>query len=147
MFPVSSAILESIDGYGAVLEDYSRRLLPVMEWEATPEGNVNVKSNSADFYMFFDATLHAEFLYECVRKTIDEDLLREAGFLRGYDRFRGVVERLIDMPERTLDLLFRFLNQNGGRLSKRAREGEFLKLTDVEVGMLEEAYAEIFRAG
>ena len=82
-----------------------------------------------------------------MRKTIDEDLLREAGFLRGYDRFRGVVERLIDMPERTLDLLFRFLNQNGGRLSKRAREGEFLKLTDAEVGMLEEAYAEIFRAG
>ena len=30
----------------------------------------NVKSDSADFYRFFDATLHAEFLYDCVRKTI-----------------------------------------------------------------------------
>jgi len=144
VFPVSSAILENINAYRAVLEDYSKRLLPVMEWDATPEGNVNVKSDSADFYRLFDATLHAEFLYECVRKTIDEDLPREADFLARYDRFRGVVETFIDMPDRTLDLLFRFLHQNGGSLSNRAREREFSKLTDAEVKSLEGTYMEIF---
>jgi hypothetical protein len=35
------------------------------------------------------ATPHAEFLYACVRKTIDEDLPDEAGFLRKFDRFRA----------------------------------------------------------
>ena len=44
------------------------------------------------------------------------------------------------MPGRTVDLLFRFLQQNGGRLSKRAREQEFSRLTDAEVADLEEAY-------
>jgi len=39
-----------------VLEAYSKRLLPFIEWEATPEGNVNVTSDTADFYRFFDAT-------------------------------------------------------------------------------------------
>ena len=100
VFPVSSAILEGIDAYRAVFEDYSKRLLPVIEWDATPEGNVNVKSDSADFYRFFDATLHAEFLYECVRKTIDEDLPREIDFLTRYDRFRSVVETFIDRRPR-----------------------------------------------
>ena len=36
------------------------------------------------------------------------------------------------MPDRTIDLLFRFLHQNGGQLSKRAREQEFAQLTDAE---------------
>ena len=49
------------------------------------------------------------------------------------------------MPERTIDLLFRFLHQNGGALSKRAREEEFESLRDEEVPQLETAYREIFR--
>ena len=46
------------------------------------------------------------------------------------------------MPNTTLDLLFRFLRQNGGELSRRAREREFAKLTDDEATELEELYAE-----
>ena len=36
------------------------------------------------------------------------------------------------MPERLIDLLFRFLSQNDGRLSQRARAEEFSALTDQE---------------
>lgn len=46
VFPVSSAILENIDSHRTVLEDYSKRLLPVIEWDATPEGNVEVRSDT-----------------------------------------------------------------------------------------------------
>ena len=127
-----------------MLEDYSKRLLPVIEWDTTPEGNVEVRRDTGDFYRFFDATPHAEFLYKCVRKTIDEDLPRETEFLRRYDRFRAVVETVADMPERTIDLLFRFLHQNHGNLSKRAREKEFARLTDAEVTRFEEAYKDLF---
>ena len=144
VFPVSSAILEGIDTYRAVLEDYSKRLLPVIEWDATPEGNVSVKDDTSDFYRFFDATPHAEFLYNCVRKTIEEDLPRETDFLRRYDRFRTVTESIADMPDRTRDLLFRYLHQNGGKLSKRARKSKFPALTGDEAATLEVAYSEIF---
>lgn len=145
VFPVSSAILENIGSCRTVLEDYSKRLLPVIEWDATPEGNVEVRTDTGDFYRFFDATPHAEFLYECVRKTIDEDLPRETEFLRRYDQFRAVVETVADMPERTIDLLFRFLHQNHGSLSKRARDKEFAPLTDSEVTRFEEAYKDLFQ--
>jgi Fic/DOC family len=144
VFPVSAAILERIDEYRAVLEDYSQRLLPAIDWRPTDDGNVRVLNDTADFYRFFDATPHAEFFYACVRKTIEEDLPRETEFLAQYDRFRASIEAMVDMPNRTVDLLFRFLHQNGGRLSNRAREQEFARLTEAEVSAVEDAYQNLF---
>jgi Fic family protein len=144
VFPVSSAILERMEEYRAVLESYSQRLLPLIEWQPTPDGNVQVLNDTSDFYRFFDATAQAEFLYSCVMKTIDVDLPHETQFLAQYDQFRARIENLVDMPDRTVDLLFRFLHQNGGRLSRRAREQEFAALTEEEAATAERAYREIF---
>jgi len=144
VFPVSAAILDRIDDYRAVLESYSSRLLPHVRWEPTESGNVRVLNDTGDFYRFFDATPHAEFLYQCVQRTIEEDLPAEAGFLRRYDGFRRDIEALFDMPERAIDLLFRFLHQNDGRLSQRAREREFAELREGEAERVEAIYREHF---
>lgn len=80
-------------------------------------------------------------MYSCVRKTIKEDLPSETAFLRNYDAFRGHVESIFEMPERTIDLLFLFLQQNGGTLSRRAKANEFRALAEVEVAKIERAYA------
>lgn len=142
VFPVSSVILRLIDDYRRVLEGVSRPLLPLIEWGPTERGNVHVTNDTGDFYRFFDATPHAEFLCRCVKTTIEEDLPREAQFLQAYDRFAERASEVVEMPGNTLDLLFRFLRQNGGALSKRAREREFAKLTDEEAAELEQIYAE-----
>lgn len=144
VFPISSAILERIDEYRDVLESYSARLLPLIEWQPTSSSNVEVTNDTGDFYRFFDGTPHAEFLYGCVQKTIEVDLPREADFLRRYDRFSAMVEDMVDMPGRTIDLLFRFLHRNNGQLSARARRKEFAKLTDAETNHIEAAYHDIF---
>ena len=115
-FPVSSAILRRIADYRTTLETYSRRLLPVVNWKSTAAGNIRVLNDTADFYRFFDATPHAEFLYECVQQTIEHDLPDEAAFLRRYDAFRTGLDLVVDMPDRLCDLLFRFLRQNNGGL-------------------------------
>jgi hypothetical protein len=145
VFPVSAAILERIDEYRAVLEDYSQRLLPVIEWTPAEDGDVRVHNDTADFYRYFDATPHAEFLYSCVKKTIDVDLPRETAFLAQYDQFRARIQAIVDMPDRTIDMLFRFLHQSGGRLSKSARTQEFERLTEEEVAAAEAAYRELFQ--
>jgi Fic/DOC family len=144
VFPISAAILDRIDDYRRALESYSARLLPVIEWEPTQNGNVRVLNDTGDFYRFFDATPHAEFLYECVERSIAVDLPAEARFLKAYDAFRGAVANVVDMPDRTADLLFRFLHQNYGTLSKRARTQEFAQLTDDEAARIETAYGEAF---
>lgn len=144
VFPVSAVMLDRIDTYRETLEDYSRRLLPAIQWRATETGNVAVLNETADFYRFFDATPHAEFLYDCVERTVEEDLPAEAAFLRRYDAFCRRVQTLVDMPEKTLDLLFRFLQQNAGRLSQRARQKEFAALSNAEVAAVERMYWETF---
>lgn len=147
VFPVSSAMLTQVERYRQVLEDYSQRLLPVIAWEPTEQGNVRVLNDTRDFYSFFDATPQAEFLYDCVRRTVEVDLPEETDFLRRFDRFRARVQELVDMPDRMIDLLFSFLRQSGGALSQRARGGEFAALTDDETSRCEEIYRELFSKG
>ena len=149
VLPVSATILDRIDAYRRVLESYSQRLLPLIKWKPTKDGNVEVLNDTADFYRYFDATAQAEFLYSCVRKTVEDDLPEETDYLRRYDAFKARIEAIVDMPDRTLDLLFRMLRQNKGRLSKRAREKEFAKLTADEAKRIEEAFDETIavRAG
>ena len=144
VFPVSAAILDRIEDYREVLEDYSRRMLPCITWTPTENGNVRVQNDTGDFYRFFDATPHAEFLYSCVQRTIEKDIPEEVDFLARYDRFCAGLATVVDMPNRTMDLLFHFLHQNGGRFSKRAREKEFSRLDTAEVEKIEVLYEQCF---
>ena len=53
----------------AILESYSSRLLPLVEWEPTPRGNVRVLNETADFYRYPDLTPQTQ--------TVREDLPKE----------------------------------------------------------------------
>ena len=90
---------------------------------------------------FFESKLKSG---TALRRLPQEQYPRETDFLARYDQFRTRIEVIVDMPDRTLELLFRFLRQNGGRLSRRAREGELAAMTDAEVASVEQAYADLF---
>ncbi len=142
VFPISAVILRELDAYRRVLQSYSRGLLPFIDWVPTESGNVEVRNETADYYRYFDATSHAEFLYRCVGETIEKDLPAEVRFLEAYDRFAAGVQRIVDMPASTIELLHSFLRQNAGRLSRRAREREFAALTEEEVSRIERLFEE-----
>lgn len=144
VFPVSAVILRNIERYRTVLEAYSRPLLAHIEWHPTPDGNVVVLNDSARFYRYFDATAHAAFLYDCVEQTIEHDLPEEVGFLQAFDAFGQAVQQIVDMPMAQLELLHKFLDQNDGRLSQRARDREFAALTPGEIAGVEAAYVDAF---
>ena len=140
VFPVSAAILRRVEDYRRLLESYSQPLLPLIDWRPTPEGNLEVLNDTVEFYRYFDATRHAEFLYECVQQTVQHDLVEEVAFLRAYDAFVTGVDVLVDMPQAKVELLWRFLHQNQGKLSHRARTIEFFAFTDAEVLRIEQLY-------
>lgn len=144
VFPVSSAFLSRIPEYRATLRSHSARVLPFIEWRETETHNVEVTNATADFYRYFDATPHVAFVFACVAQTIEQDLPAEIRFLERHDVFRRGIERRFDLPARMLDLLFRFLHQNNGVLSQRAREREFAILTQEEVTWVESLYAQAF---
>jgi Fic family protein len=144
IFPVSAAILNSTREYKNVLESYSKSRLELVEWCATENGNVEVLNETMDLYRYFDATKQAEFLYDCVHQTIAEILPEEVFFLEKYDRMKSAINERFDMSDRVTDLLIRFLEQNRGNLSGRAREKEFKELSEKEILELENLYKDIF---
>ena len=142
VFPISAVILRRIGEYRQVLESYSKPLLNLIEWRPTLDGNVEVLNDTAGFYRYFDATRHAEFLYGCIAETVERDLPTEVKYLEAYDAFVTGIETLVDIPKKTLDLLWRFLQQNDGRLSARARTKEFAQFTDDEAAQVELIFRE-----
>lgn len=144
VFPISAAILDSIDDYRHVLQSYSYRILPCIQWEASANHNVRVTNATATLYRYPDLTHHAEFIADCLRRTVDEDLPRETRYLQAYESFRRDANNVVDMPDRTINLLFRVLSGNDGRLSARHRGSTFSALTDEQVRRVEESYTTRF---
>ena len=146
VFPISAVILRRLADYQAVLESYSAQLLPFIDWRPTPDCNVEVLNDTANYYRYFDATTHAGFLYGCVEQTVEHDLPDEVRFLEAFDRFAAGVKEIIEMSDRQIGRLRGFLEQGNGSLSNRAREREFEVLTDVEAARIETLYAELFKS-
>ena len=146
IFPVSAAILNKITDYQKVLEDHSRPLLDFIEWEETQGHNIHVLNETKDYYRYFDATRQAEFLYECVEETIEDIIPVEVDYLNKYEKFKIYIDNSFEMPDDLLALLVRFLEQNNGVLSNRAKNKEFNALQEHEVLEIEKKYHQIFKS-
>ena len=144
IFPISAAILDRIDEYKKVLENYSHPVLDFIQWEKTPDNNVKVLNETIDYYRYFDATIQTEFLFECVDYTINKIIPDEVVYLEMYDEMKDWLDDRFQMPDKMVALLIRFLEQTSGKLSKRAREKEFAGFTDEEVKNIEENYKVVF---
>jgi len=144
IFPVSSAILERIDEYQDTLEHFSSPRVDLIDWKATPDHNVEILNDSIDIYRYYDLTKQAEFLYDCVEDTIEKIIPAEIDYLEKYDRMTQFINEYTSLPDTKVDLLIKFLDQNGGKLSKKKKEKHFEELGDQELNILEENFEEIF---
>ena len=144
IFPISASILDKIDDYRIVLESYSHSILELIEWKTTPDHNVVVLNDTIDYYRYFDATKQAEFLFDCVLDTIDRIIPEEVSYIYKYDEFKRFIDDQFEMPDKLVSMLVRFLEQNGGTLSKRAKFKEFPELKEEEVEKIESTFKEIF---
>ena len=137
VFPVSTVMFERIDDYRKTLQAHTGPLMDAIDWRALPNGNVDVTNDTSDLYRFFDCTAEAEFLYECVKRTVEEDLPKEIEFLKAHDAAMRAIMNAIEMPDRLAASLITFIRQNEGKLGRKRRDPEFAKLTDDEVEMAE----------
>lgn len=146
IFPISASILDHIDDYRKTVEWYSHPLLNHIKWKETEDHNVEVLNKTIDLYRYFDATKQAEFLYDCVQDTIERIIPQEVIYLQKYDEFKKYLDNTFEMPDNTVALLARFLEQGNGQLSKRALKKEFSILTETEIKAIEDNYNDIFLA-
>jgi hypothetical protein len=120
-------------------------VLDLIDWEVTPDHNVKVLNGTIDYYRYFDATKQAEFLFDCVLDTTQRIIPEEVSYILKYDEFKRFIDNQFEMPDKLVDTLVRFLEQNNGSLSNRARSKEFSKLKDKEVIEIEGTFQAIFK--
>ena len=145
IFPVSASILNHITDYRKILEQYSHSILNFIDWKETKNHNIEVLNNTIDYYRYFDATKQAEFLYDCVEDTIENIIPQEIDYLQKFDKFKNYIEETFEMPDSMIALLIRFLEQNNGKMSKRAKEKEFSVLLDEEIIEIEKYFELIMK--
>lgn len=136
-FPVSSVMAREIAEYERTLQSHSAPLMPYVEWQPIPNG-ITVLNDTADIYKYFDGTNEAEFLYRCIARAVERDVPQEIDYLQRHDQAMTGLLNTIDMPDSIARNFIMFMRQNSWKLPKKRRESEFAKLTDEEVGQLQE---------
>jgi Fic family protein len=146
MLPVSATMLRLMGEYDKALEDYSRPLLAMADYEVDHEGRLTLLNAEQlrNYFQYPDLTTQSEYLAKTVATTIREDVSEELRFLRNYDAARTGVLEAVDLPDRKCDLLLQLLHQNQGRLSKSKR-GHFSEITDEELERIETAFMGAFK--
>jgi len=139
MFPVSASMLKNPADYDASLEAFSRPLMPLVEYTLDEDGRMTVQNDTAPWYRYIDMTVQTEALFKFIERTISTELVEELAFLVSYDRTKGAIQEIVDMPDRQIDLFIRVCLQNNGRLSAQKRSSHFPSLSDKEVERMQEA--------
>lgn len=136
IFPVSAVMLKRQNEYDKVLETFSNRVMSLLDYDIGNDGEVTVHNDSRDFYRAIDYTPMVEYFQQVIVQTIQTEWKAELDYLKRYDRMRCEMRKIVDMPEKGANQFIRFVQQNGGTLSK-AKRGRFPELTDEEVARLE----------
>ena len=147
LLPLSAVMLRKRDEYDRALERFSRPLLALADYQLSPEAELTLLNAAAlePFYCFPDLTFAVEYLAPVIQESIERELADELRFLESYDAVRTAIGHIVDMPDRRMDKLLLFLNQNGGRLAKRKRE-IFAEISETELQQIEILFQEIVGA-
>lgn len=145
IIPVSARMLNHIKDYDLILEVYSKPLMQFITYEKNADGGVVITNpeETESYFRYPDLTDHCIYLTQTIHATIKEDMPEELIFIQRYDEVKKELQRIVDMPDKELDLMIMFLHQNKGVFPKRRRE-QFIKLIDEEISRMQLAFRKVF---
>ncbi|MBP9907307.1 MAG: Fic family protein [Rhodoferax sp.] len=147
ILPVSATITSTVvnrRGYDQVLELFSRPFMRryLDAWRFGPQ---QIAQDGVHFNLQFDAyqdalpawrypemTDHVEYLAQVVQLTIEQEMRKEAGYLRSLRVARERVKQVLEGPDSDIDRIIRSVRDNGGVVSSKLLK-EFASLTDEDV--------------
>lgn len=145
IIPVSAYLLNNIREYDQTLENYSKVIMNKIRYIKKENGEIEV-SNPEEVeghFRYPDLTSQSIFLAQTIQNTINNDMPNELLFIQRYDELKTAIQNIVDMPDKTINLMIIFLHQNRGVFPKRRRKF-FHKLTEDEIRKMENAYQEVF---
>ena len=135
IFPVSALLYKNAKLYDGMLESFSRRLLPLVEYRLAADGSMTVENDTVDFYRYIDFTRIVEDFFGAVEQTLKNELLPELDYLVRWEKARSLMREIVDMPDKKVAQFILFTQQNNGIFPK-ARRKLFQELADVEIASL-----------
>ncbi|HMF70603.1 MAG TPA: Fic family protein [Flavitalea sp.] len=145
IIPVSAHMLNNIKDYDSILEKYSKPLMQRIRYDKKDNGAVTVTNPEEveGYFRYPDLTEHCIYLIQTIHATLEEDMPDEVIFFQRYDEAKKELQRIVDMPDKDINLMIIFLHQNNGVFPKRRRE-QFSKLTDEEIQQMQQAYRTVY---
>ncbi len=137
IFPVSSVMLKNMNAYDAVLESFSKPLLSrLTNYNLSDDGAMCVNQESRIFYQYIDFTQLVEYLFTCIEDAIFNHLEPEIKFILLYDKTKKLMQSVVDMPDKQIDLFIKLTMQNQGRISASKQKRYFPLLQRKEINEL-----------
>ena len=135
IFPVSALLYKNVKLYDGMLESFSRRLLPLVEYNLAADGSMSVKNDTVDFYRHIDFTQIVEAFFVAVEQTLKTELLPELDYLLRWEKTCSCMKEIVDMPDKKVVQFILFTQQNNGVFPK-SRRPAFQELSDEEITSL-----------
>ena len=148
ILPVSATITSTPAhrrGYDQVLEVFSK---PFMRRYATAYRFVAERTveDGAPYNLEFDRyeealaawrypdlTEHTEYLADIIEVTIEQEMRKEAEYLRSLRAARARLKEIIEGPDNDIDRIIRSIRENGGRVSNKLKKS-YPQLADAKNG-------------
>tara|TARA_R110001606_G_scaffold399278_1_gene583357 strand:- start:1198 stop:2733 length:1536 start_codon:yes stop_codon:yes gene_type:complete len=144
IMPISAGLLVNLDSYIGALDALSRRLLSATQFHRRDLAN-DPELDEAHTHLFahLDFTELQGEINKSVARVLDGLMRDEINNFVRRDRFKARLNRELDLSNRDIELLIAVIYENSGRVSKRKRRGLFQHLTDEDVALAENIYAEL----
>lgn len=145
VLPISARMLKQLDRYSSLLKSYSKPRTELLAYQLDSDSNTIRMASPQPLwlYAYFDATEICEFVLECCKLCVEEDLASEVEYLRSHDQTVRELETWLDMRQSKLNTLIDIIVQGHGTLSGRKRSF-VAELSDEQVGRIEEVVARHF---
>ena len=145
VLPISARMLKQLDRYSTLLKAYSQPRTALVNYRLDSDSaTIQVTSPQPLWlYAYFDATELCEFVLQCCKLCVEEDLAAEVEYLRSHDQAVRELETWLDMRQSKLNAVIDIIVQGHGSLSRRKRS--FVEeLTDDQVRRIEEVVVRNF---
>ena len=76
-------------------------------------------ADALNAWRYPDLTDHVEYIADIVRVTIEQEMRKEAGYLRSLRLARERVKQVIEGPDTDIDRIIRSVRDNGGKVSNK----------------------------
>ncbi len=133
ILPLSVAMKKDEKGYLEALESFSKPVRAL--WDVT-----YIDGQTFDFefksslmvYASWSGEHVARFMTQCARAALANSLLDEAAYIEAYDKAFQKIDASFDLPDKTINLLIQWVQQNHGKMPERRKNSQELVLLKPE---------------